>query len=365
MVRHPFYPAVVCALLWLSACRTGPPREKAIGEAFVGPVSLNLRDDLAARATVAATVKHGERLEILERRRRFAKVRTAEGKQGWTDGRMLLTPPQMARLRKVAERAAEMPSQGKASVFDLLNVHTDPNRQAPSFYQIREEEVVDVIGGKPTPRVPYVPGTPDGYDPAALPPDADQDDWHLVRLKDGRAGWVLARMVLMSIPDEVAQYAEGQRITSYFSLGQVKATSRDRTQETVHDHWLWTTISTRYSPYHFDSLRVFVFNPWRRRYETAYIERNMKGYYPVVVHDPSSPGALPNFTVLAEDKDGVLRKRTYEFNGFRARIVSREPFEGQLHDSGLPVIAEEPAARQENGRGIWESLKQRMPRWGR
>ena len=46
-------------------------------------------------------MKHGERLEILERRRRFAKVRTAEGKQGWTDGRMLLTPPQMARLRKV------------------------------------------------------------------------------------------------------------------------------------------------------------------------------------------------------------------------------------------------------------------------
>ena len=47
------------------------------------------------------------------------------------------------------------------------------------------------------------------------------EDWYLVRTKDGKAGWVLSRMVSMAIPDEVAQYAEGHRITSYFSLGKV------------------------------------------------------------------------------------------------------------------------------------------------
>jgi len=365
MARRIRISAAALVLLCAASCRTGPPREKAIGEAFVGPVSLNLRADLAARATVSATVRHGERLEILERRRRFAKVRTGEGKLGWTDGRMLLTPPQMTRLRQVAERAAELPSQGKASVFDLLNVHTDPNRQAPSFYQIREEEIVDVIGGKATPRVPYVPGKPDGYDPASVPAGADQDDWSLVRLKDGRAGWVLARMVLMSIPDEVAQYAEGQRITSYYSLGQVKEVSRDKSQEQMRDHWLWTTISTRYSAHHFDSLRVFVFNPWRRRYETAYIERNMKGYFPVIVGDPAAPGALPSFTVIAENKEGTLESRTYEFHGFRVRIASREPYDGPREDLGLPLIAEEAPAKPEPVPGIWESMKRRMPRWGR
>lgn len=357
--------AAALVLLALASCRTGPPREKAIGEAFVGPVSLNLRADLAARATVSATVRHGDRLEILERRRRFAKVRTSEGVEGWTDGRVLLTPPQMARLRKVAERAAQLPSQGKASVFDLLNVHTDPNRQAPSFYQIREEEIVDVIGGKVTPRVPYVPGKPDGYDPSTVPPNADYDDWNLLRLKDGRAGWVLARMVLMSIPDEVAQYAEGQRITSYFSLGQVKELSRDKTQEQMRDHWLWTTVSARHSPYDFDSLRVFIFNPWRRRYETSFIERNVKGYYPVVVHEPSAPGALPNFTVLVEEKDGTLAKRTYEFHGFRVRIASREPYNGPREELDLPALADDSPAKPEPGPGLWESMKKRMPRWGR
>mgnify|MGYP005849158605 CR=1 FL=1 len=350
------------AILLAVSC-SGPGREKPIGEAFVGPASLNLREELAARAEVSATVRHGERLEILERRRRFAKVRTKDGAEGWTDGRMLLSTSQMARLRNVARRASELPSQGQASVFDLLNVHTEPNRSAPSFYQIREEEIVDVIGGKVTPRLPYVPGTPDGYDPAAVTDQTEKDDWHLVRLKDGRAGWVLARMVLFTIPDEVAQYAEGHRITSYFSLGEVKG----RDGETKH-HWLWTTISQRYQPHHFDSLRVFVFNPYRKRYETAYVERNMRGYYPVMVDPPDGGGALPRFRVLAE-KSGVLERRTYEFQGYRARIARREPVSGPRDELGLP-LASEPAGEDDAPArpadpSLWERLKTGVRNIGR
>ena len=39
------------------------------------------------------------------------------------------------------------------------------------------------------------------------------DDWNLVRTLDGKVGWVLTRPLSMAIPDEVAQYAEGHRIT--------------------------------------------------------------------------------------------------------------------------------------------------------
>ena len=33
------------------------------------------------------------------------------------------------------------------------------------------------------------------------------EDWNLIRTKDGKAGWVLSRMLVMAIPDEVAQYS--------------------------------------------------------------------------------------------------------------------------------------------------------------
>jgi hypothetical protein len=158
MARHLPHPPAAFAFLWLLSCRGGPPPERRSARGL-------RRSGLAQSPRRSGRPRHGcrhrpprERLEILERRRRFAKVRTAEetGLDGWP-----YAPParrQMARLRKVAARAARLPSQGKASPFDLLNVHTDPNRQSPSFYQVGEDEVVDVIGGMPAPRVHMSPG---------------------------------------------------------------------------------------------------------------------------------------------------------------------------------------------------------------
>jgi hypothetical protein len=81
----------------------------------------------------------------------------------------------------------------------------------------------------------------------------------------------------MAIPDEVAQYAEGHRIVSYFSLGSV----RDGDQQ--KDTWLWTTVGDGHHPYDFDSFRVFAWSVHRHRYETEYIERNVIGYSPVEI----------------------------------------------------------------------------------
>jgi len=147
--------------------------------------------------------------------------------------------------------------------------------------------------------------------PAELPPD----DWTLVRVSPAEAGWVLTRMLFMLIPDEVAQYAEGHRITSYFSLGEV------RDGDLVKHNWLWTTITSGQQPYEFDSFRVFVWGRRRHRYETAHIERNLKGYYPVSVD--KAAGAPPRFSLIVEDKDGARVVKTYTFEGYRVRLVSK------------------------------------------
>jgi hypothetical protein len=340
---------------------------------------LNLRKDLASKSPTVGTAKHGDRLEVIETRRRFVRVRTAQGVEGWTDTNLLLTQQQMDDLHRLADSVTKLPSQGAATVLDMLNMHAEPSRQSPSFYQIPEAGSVDVIGHRVAPRYPPAPSAapvhkaspapaakkskakpksstppppmptppapprnweqlshpraPDlpGYvPPAARAAPTALDDWSLVRMKDShadpkadaRVGWVLSRMLLMSIPDEVAQYAEGHRITAYVALGEI----RDKEKGEAKPNWLWTTASAGQLPYEFDSFRVFVWSTRRHRYETAFIERNVKGYYPVETQ--AVPGQDEKaFSLVMQDKDGKLYKRTYAFTGYRVRMVSKTPYQ--------------------------------------
>jgi len=396
-------PAVFGAVSIVS-CGSRPAAPPTEGVAYVGPLTLNLRKDLASKSPPAGEAKHGDRVDILETRRRFVRVRTSQGLEGWTDSTFLLSSQQMDELRQLAEGAAKLPSIGAATTYDALNMHTAPSRQSPSFFQIPEGAPVEVVGHRATPRVqpsapppaprraaptkksktkeskqaalslppaprplpprdwqemsrPTVKDFPD-YTPPAAPPPPALDDWNLVRTRDGKAGWVLARMLFMAIPDDVAQYAEGHRITSYFALGEVK----DGDQ--VKRNWLWTTIGKGTEAGGFDSFRVFVGSTRRHRYETAYIERNVTGYFPVALEQNSSESEQA-FSLVLQDKDGKLYKRTYAFSGYRIRMVSKTPYErppetpvARASTGFVSSPAQEPASG-----GWWAKVTALPQRW--
>jgi len=384
--------AAVLALT-LGSCQSSSQHAQSIGEAYVGPAILKIRSDIPLEARVVATVKHGDRLALLQRRRRFFRVRTPSGEEGWTDERQLLAAEDMQRLKDLAARAAKMPPQGQATTFSELNVHTQPSRQSPSFLQVKENEKIDVLMHVATPRTeaarkPLLPPPPkkakaaekkqpkeSKYPPLAVPkppgPPADWlelsktdlspedsapetegekdekpvalDDWSLVRTKGGESGWALTRRLVMAIPDDVAQYAEGKRIVSYFSLGEVQDDDQKK------HNWLWTTIADGVYPYDFDSFRVFIWSLRRHRYETAYIDRNLRGYAPVLLKDVELSAAkgsgaaatakYPGFSICLEKKDGQRYRREYAFVTNVLRFAGERSCEAAAPET---VVAQAP-----------------------
>src|SRR5437870_1242300 len=121
-MKHLRASCVIAILLATAACKSEPQGTPAIAEAYVGPASLGIRQDITPQSSVIITVKHGERLDILQRRRRFVKVRTASLVEGWTDERMLLSPEEVASLRRLSEKSKPAPSQGVATTYETLNV---------------------------------------------------------------------------------------------------------------------------------------------------------------------------------------------------------------------------------------------------
>ncbi len=343
--------SLLVILLLTAACRfhRGAGRAPAIGEAFVAPPTLKVRADFPYNAPTVATLKHGDRVEILRRHRRvFMRVRTASGAEGWVDDKQLLSAADLARLKDLAERASKLPLQGQATADRNLNVYMAPSRESPTFLQLKEKEKVDVVAhivaqrvaipreplitpppkkvpGPPKPaKEPKVPPPPMPKPPpppqnwmelSKAPEDEDEepepekppkpiptDEWSLIRTSSGETGWVLRRFLTLAIPDEVAQYAEGRRIVAYQSLGEVQD------GDVKKSIWVWTTVSGR-PGYDFESFRVFIWSVHRHRYETAYIERNLEGYLPLLKETVEYGGAkYPGFSVCVAKDDGRHRK---------------------------------------------------------
>jgi hypothetical protein len=369
---------VFLALLLLAACSRDSA--DAIARAYIAPEKLNLRGDLTQKNSTVAVLNHGEPVEIVDVRRRFVKVRTRKGQEGWVDSLQLLSQEQMDQIRRDDERYVNYASAGKAGVYETLNIHIEPNRQSPAFTKIPEGGSVDVLAYKLVPKTAAPPRPPSFERPlpdrrsrkkqvakqSNLPPPppppkppanwqelstervdgaesvADRkqrkdeetvpkkiaelkkpvvmETWALIRTKDKQVGWVLARNLLMSIPDEVAQYAEGKRITSYFELGSVQDSDKG-----LKHHWLWTTAAQQ-QPFDFDAWRVFIWNRRRHRYETSYRQRNLEGYFPVQV-DPADPNAFGRtFAIVTKDDDGKMRRRKYSFDGTLVHLLSTENY---------------------------------------
>src|SRR5919106_5453080 len=102
-----------CMALVQAGCngRDDAPQERALAEAFVGPITLNMRKEISPASAPIATAKHGEKVDVLQVRRRFVRVRTPRGEQGWTDSRNLLSAQQMDAIAEIAKTAAKMRSQ--------------------------------------------------------------------------------------------------------------------------------------------------------------------------------------------------------------------------------------------------------------
>ncbi len=398
-------------VLLLAACQTGPPRAPSIGDAYVGPATLNLRNDIPLESKTVATVKHGDRLEILQRRRKFFRVRSASGAEGWVNENQLLAAVDMAALKDLSARAAKMPTQGVATTYGDLPVHTTTSTRAPSFLVIKNGEKVDVLAHILAPRVdvpraalipaqpkkpkvlpkkkesrnkiplppmPKPPPAPADWldlsktdlskeepvpEPEPGPKEVPSDNWSLIRTASGQSGWVLTRRLSMAIPDEVAQYAEGHRIVSYFSLGSVMD------GDTRKPTWLWTTISGGGKPYDFDSFRVFVWSIRHRRYETAYVQHSVEGYEPTLIKEVEyggkgvSAGKYPGFSVCLVTRDGPKARQEFAVLGNIVRFAGQtscQPEPPLTGPAGTAPLPEAPTAQAPAKPSWWQRMKARI-----
>ena len=307
--------ALLLAVTLFSGCnRRGAPREIA----YVSAPQAFLRDQVAAVFNKTGTVKNGEVVQILARDRRFARVRTAAGAEGWLEQRYLVTRQTYDAFQKLSDQSRNDPVQATALAHNQSNLHLQPERDAEHLYQVDQGAKLSLLKRASTQKpVPGGQARSDaaGKEAQAAPP---MEDWWLIRDEPGHAGWVLGRMLDVDIPLEIAQYAEGQRTVASFVLDEVSDGDRK-----VPQYLVLLTENKDGMPFDFNQIRVFTWNVRRHRYETAYRERNLNGVLPVTLSHETfdKEGDLPVFVVHAKDETGNVVERKYKLNTPMVRRV--------------------------------------------
>jgi SH3-like domain-containing protein len=302
------FPGNKCLLLIVIGLASGCSRghRRVLEVDYVSAPQVVLRDQLAQVYNKVATAKNGDRVEVLDRERRFARVRTDSGIEGWVEQRYLVNQQVFDGFQKLAQQEKDSPAEAMATTRNDTNLHLEPGRDTEHLYQLAQGTKVSVFKRGTAER--NVPGTVRG---AAQRNEKPMEDWWLVRDAQGHVGWLLGRMLDLDIPLEVAQYAEGQRIVAYFTLNQVKDADK-----TVTQYLVLMTEPKDGLPFDYNQARVFTWNVRRHRYETAYRERNLNGVFPVSVgHELfGKEGELPTFTLRVRDATGNVIERKYKMN---------------------------------------------------
>ncbi len=162
------------------------------------------------------------------------------------------------------------------------NLHVSPGRDTEHLYQLASGAKVAILKRATAEKQPGAAPSakPVGKPNAKAPTGPVLEDWWLVRDDQSRVGWVLARMVDVDVPLDIAQYAEGQRFVAFFALNQVPDNEKG-VQKQVPQYLAVLTDPHDGLPYDFDQVRVFTWNTRKHRYETAYREHGLDGVLPV------------------------------------------------------------------------------------
>jgi SH3-like domain-containing protein len=304
------------ALLGLVACGRG--RHRVLEAAYVSAPQAALRDQVAAVYNRVGNVKNGERVEVLEREKRFARVRTASGIEGWIEQRYLVDQRTFAGLETLTRDNRDDPVQAPGILRNDTNLHITPGRESEHLYQLASGAKVSILkrataekqpGATPPPKLE----TTKSKTKVATGPV--REDWWLVRDSDSRVGWVLARMVDVDVPLDVAQYAEGQRFVAFFVLDEVDDIDQG-VKKKVPEYLCLLTDPHDGLPFDYDQVRVFTWNTRKHRYETAYREHGLWGVLPVTVSHQSfdKEGILPVFILRVTGEEGNVAERKYKLN---------------------------------------------------
>jgi hypothetical protein len=340
-------------------------------EAYVAEPTVNVWSTTAQVRQLAAEVHWGEKVEVLGHSDTLTKIRTTKGVTGWVDGRRIVDGTTWLKEEELITKAKPMPLQATGRTKVTTNLRLEPGRNTQRIYQLpgsvhvlilaratadaappptstspraakdkaaadkaaadkaaTDKSAPDKLADKPEPPKRedwlFIAVTPTSASSAPTTGSSDSPQANQALLVTGNdpsqqpagapgaavpllAGWVLARFIELSLPSTLRDYAtsSGMHPVAWFVLNRIQTSQGDRAQYLVAG-----TMGGEGQACDFSLIRVYTWGGGKSRYETAYVESDFCGYFPITVDKTVGKGdPVFHFTALTEKEP--RQERTY------------------------------------------------------
>lgn len=267
----------------------------AVETAYILPESATLSDSPAEVRLAVETLRHRERVEVLERTRNWARVRIPDGRTGWIELTDILDGVAYEKGQALARELASEPAQAAGHTAGPVNLRAEPVRDAPQLAQLSSNQPVEVFDRRLVER-PLPSGAPPPAEPV-------RDAWYLIRA-DAKVGWVLGRLVTLDIPEAIQHYAQTVNLVAWLVINTVDDNGRAVPQYLAADREGTPDCD-------FTHLRVFTWWTKRQQYVTAYVEGNLAGYFPIRTFQRAG---APHFRLRLEDRGSRKFQKVYRMH---------------------------------------------------
>ena len=304
---------------YASRRKPGPTTEAA----YVVPSSLEVVDAPGEIRLAVESVKAGDRVQVLQRVHNWAKVKLADGRTGWVEGKNILDSQTFEASQNLLKSLESLSVQAEGHAPQAINLRFEPSRGSISLAQLPNNQKLDVFGRKVVTR-------PSQLDQPSSP--AAKEAWYLVRA-DERAGWVLGRYVSLDIPEPLGAYAQSSNLVAWLVLNTVPDEGRQVPQYLAADR-------AGNQEADFTHIRVFTWWAKNHHYVTAYVESGLQGYFPIRVEHKDN---VPYFRLNLLDEDGNRIQKVYGLFDTLARPLG---FVEGWESNAMPTRPPLPRARR-------------------
>lgn len=362
-------------------------------EAYVAEPTVNVWSTTAQVRQLAAEIHWGEKVEVLGHSDAFTKVRTTKGVTGWVDGRRIVDGATWLKEEELITKAKPMPLQATGRTKVTTNLRLEPGRNTQRIYQLPGSVHVSILARAtadaappPTTTSPRAAKDKAAADKAAAdkaaadksgpdksadkPEPPKREDWLFITVTPTSAssapttgssdspqanqallvtgndpsqqpagapgaavpqlaGWVLERFIELSLPSTLRDYAtsSGMHPVAWFVLNRIQTSQGDRAQYLVAG-----TMGGEGQACDFSLIRVYTWGGGKSRYETAYVESDLCGYFPITVDKTVGKGdPVFHFTALTEKEP--RQERTYVMHQTSVRRLR----EGEVLNKPAPA----------------------------